>query len=161
MYTKCLCFSVKCPIFRSHQCKSFGDWVLTDFMGIKSSHECSDLIKMCHIQTLEDWVITGLEYVVNLSVTKPVFTHWGQATHIGIILYRPSLVETIACCLVGAKPLSELMLDYSYVDTWEHISVNCESKQNNFIQESEFEDVVCKNKNTKKTDSHYHDYMGN
>ena len=34
-----------------------------------------------------------------------------------------SLVQVMACCLFGTKPLSEPMLAYSLLDAWEHISV--------------------------------------
>ena len=41
-------------------------------------------------------------------------------------------------------PLSETMLDYYGLDTWEHISVKLYSKCNSFHTGNEFESVVCK-----------------
>ena len=40
-----------------------------------------------------------------------VLTHWGRVTHYVSVNY-PSLVQIMPCCLVGAKPLSEPMLEY-------------------------------------------------
>ena len=39
--------------------------------------------------------------------------------------------SVMACRLFGAKPLSELMLNYYQLNHWEQISVNLESKWNN------------------------------
>ena len=36
---------------------------------------------------------------------------------------KPSLAQIMACRLVGAKPLSELMLEYCQLDPWEATSV--------------------------------------
>ena len=49
----------------------------------------------------------------------------------------------MACRLVGAKPLSEPMLEYRYLDPLEQTSVNFDRKYNIFIQENAFESVVC------------------
>ena len=43
-----------------------------------------------------------------------------------------TLVQIMACRLIGAKPLSEPMLDYCQLDPCEHISVKILSKCNNF-----------------------------
>ena len=43
-----------------------------------------------------------------------------------------SLVQVMACCLFGAKPLPVLMLAYCQLDSWEHISVKFESEYYNF-----------------------------
>ena len=42
---------------------------------------------------------------VTIPITDSDLTFWGQN--------QPSLVQIIACRLVGAKPLSEPMLEYS------------------------------------------------
>ena len=39
-------------------------------------------------------------------------THWGRVTHIYASVNQSSLVQIMACRLVGAKPLSEPMLEY-------------------------------------------------
>ena len=41
---------------------------------------------------------------------------------------RSSLVQVMACCLFGTKPLPETMLTYCQLDSWEHISVKFESE---------------------------------
>ena len=50
----------------------------------------------------------------------------------------------MACRLVGAKPLSESLLDYCQLDPCEHISMKFETKYNNFIDKNSFENVVWK-----------------
>ena len=39
-----------------------------------------------------------------------------------------SLVQVIVCCLFGAKPIPEPMLDYCQLDSWEQISLKMESE---------------------------------
>ena len=46
----------------------------------------------------------------------------------------PSLIQVMACRLFGAKPLSEPMLAYCQLDSWEQISVKFKSKFYLFIQ---------------------------
>ena len=46
--------------------------------------------------------------------------------------------------LLGAKPLSEPMLNYCQLNLLEQTSIKFESKHNNFIQQNECENVVCK-----------------
>ena len=58
-----------------------------------------------------------------------ILTHWGRVTHICV---DKSLVQIMACRLIGAKPLSEPMLDYCQLDPCEHISMKILSKYNNF-----------------------------
>ena len=41
---------------------------------------------------------------------------------------RPSLVQIMACCLHGTKPLSEPMLGYFLLDPWEQTSMKFQSK---------------------------------
>ena len=50
----------------------------------------------------------------------------------------------MACRLVGAKPLSESLLDYCQFDPCEHISMKFETKCNNFIDKNAFENAVWK-----------------
>ena len=50
----------------------------------------------------------------------------------------------MACRLVGAKPLSEPMLEYCYLDPWEQTSVKSYRNLNIFIQENACENVVWK-----------------
>ena len=58
---------------------------------------------------------------------------------------RPSLVQVMACCLFGTKPLSEPMLAHCQLDHLERTSVKFYQNSNIFIQEYAFENVVCKN----------------
>ena len=69
-------------------------------------------------------------------------THWGRVTHICVIQW--SMVQIMACRLVGAKPLFE--------PYWNIVNLNLRNKfqwnlkQNSciFIHEKAFENVVCK-----------------
>ena len=45
---------------------------------------------------------------------------------------KPPLVQIRACCLFGAKPLSEQILAYCQLGPWEHVSVKSTSKYDNF-----------------------------
>ena len=54
-----------------------------------------------------------------------------------------ALVQVMACCLVGAKPLPEPMLVYYQLDSWEQISVKLESEFDHFHSRNAFEIVVC------------------
>ena len=49
----------------------------------------------------------------------------------------------MACPLVGAKPLSEPMLEFCHLDHWEPTSVYFDLNSNIFIHENGFESVVC------------------
>ena len=49
----------------------------------------------------------------------------------------------MACRLIGAKPLSEPMLDYCQLDPCEHISVKSNQNTTIFIEENARENVVC------------------
>ena len=58
---------------------------------------------------------------------------------------RPSLVEIMACRLVGAKPLSEPMLEYcKYSNLTNKLQSNLKRNSYIFIQENSFENVVWK-----------------
>ena len=46
----------------------------------------------------------------------------------------------MACCLLGAQPLSEPMLVHFLFEPWEHISVQFEWKI--LIRENDFENIV-------------------
>ena len=49
----------------------------------------------------------------------------------------------MACRLDGAKPLSEPLLEYCWLDPWEQTSWNFTRNWIIFIQENAFENVVC------------------
>ena len=50
----------------------------------------------------------------------------------------------MACRLVGAKPLSEPMLEYYWLDRRNTLQLDFNQNSNIFIQENAFESVVCK-----------------
>ena len=50
----------------------------------------------------------------------------------------------MACRLLGAKPLSEPMMSYCLVDPWVLFHLNSNRNKTIFIEENEFENVVCK-----------------
>ena len=52
-----------------------------------------------------------------------------------------TLVQVMACRLVGAKPLPEPLPTYCQLDPWEHTSVKFESKH--FHSRNVFENVLC------------------
>ena len=60
-----------------------------------------------------------------------------------------ALVQVMACCLFGTKPLPEPMLVYCHLDSWEHTSVKFESELYHFHSKNAVEIVVCQN------DSHF------
>ena len=62
---------------------------------------------------------------------------------------KPSLIQIMACRLMGAKPLSDQMLVYCSLGHWEWTSVNLESKFKLFIEGNAFENVVCKMSSAK------------
>ena len=53
------------------------------------------------------------------------------------------VVKTMACHLVGAKPLSEAMLEYYWFNILEQHSMNSNKNSNSFTQENTFGKVVC------------------
>ena len=66
---------------------------------------------------------------INAKLFKPAsdswyghLTHWGRVTHHASVNW-PSLVQIMARRLDGAKPLSEPMLEYCYLDPWEQTSI--------------------------------------
>ena len=54
-----------------------------------------------------------------------------------------TLIQIIACCLFGTKPLSKPMLGYCQLDSSEQTSVNFQSRYKLFIHENETENSVC------------------
>ena len=50
----------------------------------------------------------------------------------------------MACRLAGAKPLSEPMLEYCWLEPWRQIQWNLHQNLYIFIQENAFENVVGK-----------------
>ena len=50
----------------------------------------------------------------------------------------------MACRMIGAKQLSEPMLEYCQLDHKDNLQWNCKWKSYIFIQENTFENVVCK-----------------
>ena len=62
-----------------------------------------------------------------------------------LLLYAlGGLITQMLSTAVGAKPLSETMLEYCYLDPQEQSSVNFNMNWNIFIQENTFENVVGK-----------------
>ena len=53
------------------------------------------------------------------------------------------LARIMACCLVGAKPLSAPMLEHYQFDPWNKIQLNINQNSYIFIEENIFEQVVC------------------
>ena len=58
-----------------------------------------------------------IAYYIHVNSLRPSDTYMRQLT-------RPSLVQIMAWCLDGAKPLSEPMLEYCQLDSKEQTSVN-------------------------------------
>ena len=54
-----------------------------------------------------------------------------------------ALVQIMACCLFGVKPLSKPMLCYRQLDTWKQTSVNFNKNTKLFIDENSSENIVC------------------
>ena len=67
------------------------------------------------LQTID---IHNLDVVV-IKRSKHQLTHWGRMTHIRIYASVDWTIigSKMACRLVGAKPLSEPMLEYRYVES--------------------------------------------
>ena len=57
---------------------------------------------------------------------------------------RQSLFQIIACRLLGAKPLSEPVMAYYYLESWKYISMNLNQSKTIFVDGNKFENVVCK-----------------
>ena len=65
-------------------------------------------------------VSTSPEYSLPTWSLRPRDAHMRQQM-------RPSLVQIMACPLIGTKPLSEPMPDYWHLDTQDKLSVKSES----------------------------------
>ena len=63
----------------------------------------------------------GMAYIfIALNSLRPGDAYMRQKTN-------PSLVQIMACRLVGAKPLSAPILEYCWLDPWQHTSVKSPS----------------------------------
>ena len=63
-------------------------------------------------------------------------------THIYISVKHTILLQILACCLFGTKPLSEPMMPYCQLDSTEHISVKFYLNLEVFSQGNVLENVV-------------------
>ena len=65
-----------------------------------------------------------------------VMMHWLNSVSLSdaYMLWQPRmpLVQIMACCLFGAEPLSEPVLEYFQLDPWEQAVVNCKSNFKRF-----------------------------
>ena len=85
---------------------------------------------------------------MKVLVVKDVVTHWDRLTHRGDAYMRnwtgSTLVQVMACRLLGAKPLPEPVVTYCQLDPQEQTSVNFFNRNPNiFIDENTFENAVC------------------
>ena len=69
--------------------------------------------------------IKPLMFALAIDPLRPSDTYMPHQT-------SPPLVQIMACCLFGAKPLSEPIRTYCQLDPWEHIWVMFQLKYNNF-----------------------------
>ena len=77
-------------------------------------------------QTVLVWNLYPIFILLNqlvLKMTRPSLSFWciciNSSTCIFINVGKPSLVQIMACRLLGTKPLSEPMLEYCKLDYWE------------------------------------------
>ena len=96
------------------------------FLGIYCIYVVINRPKWVHLQ--ENAMYDFLIDIQLLDIRSSHFfslTHWGGVTY---MFHEPghSLVQIMACCL--AKPLSETVLEYCWLDHWEQTSVKCWSK---------------------------------
>ena len=78
------------------------------------------------------------------SVLICVLNHWGGVMHIYTSVNYPSLVQIMACRLVGAKPLSGPMLEYCWFDLRKKLQWNLKRNSCIFTQENASENIVGK-----------------
>ena len=71
---------------------------------------------------------------VNSSLPSATYMRW---------LTGSAWVQVMACCLSGAKPLPEPMLQNCQLDTWEQTLMKFESKYEIFFEENVFETIIC------------------
>ena len=64
----------------------------------------------------------------NLASNESASTHCGRVTQICIKNKSP-LLQIMAWPLFGAKPLPEQMLTYCWLDPWEYVSINFQSRK--------------------------------
>ena len=86
-------------------------------------------------KNFQTWLLIGWQHShqpIRCHVRKSLLTHWGQVTHICIDKLAASLVQIMACCLLGATSFYEPILIYFQLDHCEYISVIFKSKCNNF-----------------------------
>ena len=77
---------------------------------------------------LHQWWSNSLTYI---SITRLQWVNSGCVTHM-CESNGPSLVQTRACPLFGTKALSEPVLAYHQLESWEQTSLKSISKYNNF-----------------------------
>ena len=72
-------------------------------------------------------LMSNFRSCINMTVTCEELTHLFLVPHI-CQWTGSALVQVMACCLFGNKPLPELMLACCQLDSWEQISVKFESE---------------------------------
>ena len=86
--------------------------------------------------------ICAIFHISMHDLTLRVLIHRGRVTH--TCVRNPSLDQIMACLLVGARPISEPMLEYCQLDPWEQASVKFQSNLYIFfILESATENILC------------------
>ena len=81
----------------------------------------------------------------HICVTRPQWVNSLRLRDANIHQWsRPLLVQIMACCLLGSKPLSEPLLTYSQLNHKEKNQCNINWSSNIFFQENVFETVVWK-----------------
>ena len=79
--------------------------------------------------------------------THYFYSHYADSLWPGDAKWRwtswSTLLQVMACCLLGAKPLPETMLNHCQLEPEEHISIECDLNLKVLIQENAFENV-CK-----------------
>ena len=78
-------------------------------------------------------------YIIMNGSPQLIQAAWGIYAAVG-----PSLVQIIACRLVGGKPLPEPIMAYCQMDIWEQISVKRLAKYSDHHRRNAFENVICK-----------------
>ena len=71
-------------------------------------------------------------YQLIVIIRHWISTHWGWVVHNMCQQMRSSLLQIMACRLLGAMPFSEPMLNYCQLNPWQQTSVKFESKYHNF-----------------------------
>ena len=100
------------------------------FNGISYVHKWYAFIKCWHCNG-QYWVYCLEEKLWPKSEARHVLTVINSSPPSAAYMRQwtgPSLVQVMACCLFGTKPLPEPMLAYCQLDSWERISVTFESE---------------------------------